>query len=99
MFRNLSSSVRKPSIGVTSVSSSIEGKETIGDALRKARKELIAKRVCLGLLLAVVLALIVYLIMIGFFSELIDASFALIDRPWILILRKDRLLTVCMMRS
>ncbi len=79
MFRNLSSSVRKPSIGVTSVSSSIEGKETIGDALRKARKELIAKRVCLGLLLAVVLALIVYLIMIGFFSELIDASFALID--------------------
>jgi len=79
VFRNLSSSVRKPSIGVTSVSSSIEGKETIGDALRKARKELIAKRVCLGLLLAVVLALIVYLIMIGFFSELIDASFALID--------------------
>lgn len=79
MFRSLSSSVRKPSIGVTSVSSSIEGKETIGDALRKARKELIAKRVCLGLLLAVVLALIVYLIMIGFFSELIDASFALID--------------------
>ncbi|MBR3533435.1 MAG: hypothetical protein IKN80_06090 [Clostridiales bacterium] len=75
----MSSSVRKPSIGVTSVSSSIEGKETIGDALRKARKELIAKRVCLGLLLAVVLALIVYLIMIGFFSELIDASFALID--------------------
>ncbi len=79
MFRSLSSSVRKPSIGVTSVSSSIEGKETIGDALRKARKELITKRVCLGLLLAVVLALIVYLIMIGFFSELIDASFALID--------------------
>lgn len=75
----MNSNVRRPSIAVTSVSSSIDGKESIGDALRKARKELIVKRVCLALFLVVVVVWVVYLFVSGFFSELIDASFALID--------------------
>ena len=75
----MNSNVRRPSIAVTSVSSSIDGKETIGDVLRKARKELLFKRICLGLFFLVLAALIVFLFVSGFMSDLIDAFFALIE--------------------
>ncbi len=75
----MNSNVRRPSIAVTSVSSSIDGKESVGDVLRKARKELIIKRICLGLLLTVLVFLVVYLFVCGFVSDLVDASFALIE--------------------
>lgn len=75
----MNSNVRRPSIAVTSVSSSIDGKETIGDALRKARKELLYKRICLALVLLVLAALIVFLFVNGVMSDLIDDFFALIE--------------------
>ena len=75
----MSGNVRRPSIAVSSVSSSIEGKESIGDALRKARKELMFKRICLALGLLVLAALIVYLCVSGYIPDLIDGFFALIE--------------------
>lgn len=75
----MSGNVRRPSIAVSSVSSSIEGKESIGDALRKARKELMFKRICLLLGLFVFAALIVYLCVSGYIPDLIDGFFALIE--------------------
>ena len=75
----MNSNVRKPSIAVTSVSSSIDGKESIGDVLRKAKKELIIRRICFGFLLVLFVLLIVYLFVSGIMSDLLDASFALID--------------------
>ncbi len=75
----MNSNVRRPSIAVTSVSSSIDGKESVGDVLRKASTELIIKRICLGLLLTVLVFLVVYLFVCGFVSDLVDASFALIE--------------------
>ena len=75
----MNSNVRRPSIAVSSVSSSIEGKESIGDALRKARKELMFKRICLALGLLVFVALIVYLCVSGYIPDLIDGFFALIE--------------------
>ena len=75
----MNSNVRRPSIAVTSVSSSIDGRESIGDVLRKARKELIIKRICLGFLLVLFVLLIVYLFVSGVMSDLLDASFALIE--------------------
>ena len=75
----MNNSVRKPSMGSTSVSSSISGRESIGDILRKARKELLLKRISLALLLVVLAALVVYLFVAGYITGFIDASFALID--------------------
>jgi len=75
----MNSSVRRPSMGATSVSTSIDGKESIGDVLRKAKKELLFKRICLAMLLLVIAALLVYLFVAGYFSELLDASLALFD--------------------
>ncbi len=75
----MNSNVRRPSIGVTSVSSSIDGNETIGDVLRKARKELIFKRICVVLLLLVIAALIVYLFVSGYIGDLVDASLTLFE--------------------
>lgn len=75
----MNSNVRRPSIAVSSVSSSIEGKESVGDVLRKARKELIFKRICIGMVLIVLVTLIVYLCVSGYIPDLIDAFFALIE--------------------
>ena len=72
----MNSNVRRPSIAV---SSSIDGKETIGDVLRKARKELLFKRICLVLFFMVLAALIVFLFVSGVMSDLVDAFFALIE--------------------
>lgn len=66
-------------MGVTSVSSSIGGKETIGDVLRNARRDLIFKRICIALLLIVLAAFVVYLFVDGFFADLVDASLALFE--------------------
>ena len=74
----MNSNVRRPSIAVTSVSS-IDGRETIGDVLRKARKELLYKRICLVLVLLVLAALIVFLFVSGVMSDLVDDFFALIE--------------------
>ena len=75
----MNSNVRKPSIAVTSVSSSIDGKQSIGDVLRKAKKELIIRRICFGLLILLFVLWVVYLFVSGTVSDLLDASFALID--------------------
>lgn len=75
----MSGSVRRPSIAVSSVSSSIEGKESIGDALRKAKKELLFKRICIAMVLTVLAALVVYLCVSGYIPDLIDGFFALIE--------------------
>lgn len=75
----MSGNVRRPSIAVSSVSSSIEGKETIGDALRKAKKELLFKRICIAMVLIVLAALVVYLCVSGYIPDLIDGFFALIE--------------------
>lgn len=75
----MSGSIRRPSIAVTSVSSSIEGKESIGDALRKAKKELLFKRICIAMVLVVLAALVVYLCVSGYIPDLIDGFFALIE--------------------
>ena len=75
----MNSNVRRPSIAVTSVSSSIDGRETIGDVLRKARQELLYKRSCLVLVLLVLAALIVFLFVSGVMSDLVDDFFALIE--------------------
>ena len=74
----MNSNVRRPSIAVSSVSSSIEGKESVGDVLRKAKKELIFKRICIGMVLIVLATLIVYLCVSGYIPDLIDGFFALI---------------------
>ncbi|MBP3811362.1 MAG: hypothetical protein ILA15_11750 [Clostridiales bacterium] len=75
----MNSNVRRPSIAVSSVSSSIEGKESVGDVLRKAKKELIFKRICIGMFLIVLATLIVYLCVSGYIPDLIDGFFALIE--------------------
>ena len=75
----MSGNVRRPSIAVSSVSSSIEGKESVGDVLRKAKKELIFKRICIGMVLIVLATLIVYLCVSGYIPDLIDGFFALIE--------------------
>ena len=75
----MSGSIRRPSIAVTSVSSSIEGKESIGDALRKAKKELLFKRICIAMVLVVLAALVVYLCVSGYLPDLIAGFFALIE--------------------
>ncbi|MBR4493293.1 MAG: hypothetical protein IKP14_01160 [Clostridiales bacterium] len=75
----MNSNVRRPSIAVSSVSSSIEGKESVGDVLRKAKKELIFKRICIGMVLIVLATLIVYLCVSGYIPDLIDGFFALIE--------------------
>ena len=75
----MNSNVRRPSIAVSSVSSSIEGKESVGDVLRKAKKELIFKRICIGMVLIVLATLIVYLCVSGYIPDLIDGFCALIE--------------------
>ena len=75
----MNSNVRKPSIAVTSVSSSIDSKESIGDILRKAKKELIIKLICLAMILTLLALLIVYLIVSGVASDVLDASFSLFE--------------------
>ena len=75
----MNSNVRRPSIAVSSVSSSIEGKESVGDVLRKAKKELIFKRICIGMVLIVLATLIVYLCVSGYIPDLIDGFFARIE--------------------
>ena len=75
----MNSNIRRPSIAVSSVSSSIEGKESVGDVLRKAKKELIFKRICIGMVLIVLATLIVYLCVSGYIPDLIDGFFALIE--------------------
>lgn len=75
----MNSSVRKPSIAVTSVSSSIDGKQSIGDVLRKAKKDLIIKRICVGMILVLIVLLVVYLVVSGAVSDVLDASFTLFE--------------------
>lgn len=75
----MNGNVRRPSMAATSVSSSISGRESVGDVLRKAKKELIIKRICLALFLIVLAALIVYLFVAGYVNDLIDSSLALIE--------------------
>ncbi|MCQ2515641.1 MAG: hypothetical protein MJ094_02120 [Saccharofermentans sp.] len=74
----MGSSIRKPTMSATSVSSSIGGNETVGDVLRKAKKELILSRICYGLFLLVLVALIVYLFVAGYVGMLVDEFFALL---------------------
>lgn len=74
----MGSSIRKPSMSATSVSTSIGGNETVGDVLRKAKKELILSRICYGLFLLVLVALIVYLFVAGYVGMLVDEFFALL---------------------
>ncbi|MCR5592987.1 MAG: hypothetical protein K6F79_04485 [Saccharofermentans sp.] len=75
----MNGNIRRPSVAATSVSSSISGRESVGDVLRKAKKELIFKRICLALFLIVLAALIVYLFVAGYINNLIDDSLALIE--------------------
>ncbi len=75
----MNSNIRKPSIAATSVSSSIGGKESVGDILRKAKKELIFKRICIAMFLLVLVALVIYLFVAGYIGDLIDNSLALIE--------------------
>ena len=51
----------------------------IDDVLRKAKKELIFKRICIGMVLIVLATLIVYLCVSGYIPDLIDGFFALIE--------------------
>lgn len=75
----MNSNVRKPSIAVTSISRSIDGKESVGDILRKAKKDLIFRRIVLAMLLVILVVWIIYLFVGGFISDLFDASLSLIE--------------------
>jgi len=74
----MNSNIRKPAMGATSVSSSISGDMSVGDILRKAKKELILKRICLAMFLLVLIALVVYFAVAGYFEAIADFFIALV---------------------
>ena len=74
-----SSSVRRPSLASSSVTANHSNMKSIGDTLRKARKDLFFTR-CLGALIIVLLVtVIVALFTLGYVDRFIDYIFAFVE--------------------
>lgn len=73
------SSVRRPSIGNTSAEGRSSADMSVGDIMRKAKKDLMLKRICYVLLGLIVLAFIVFFIVSGDAAIWVDKFFSLMD--------------------
>ena len=68
-------SVRKPALA----NSGKKGEEmSVGDVLRKAKKELLVKRIVYGLLLVLVASAVVVLISLGYIDRFIDILYTML---------------------
>lgn len=73
------SSVRTPDIGNTSAEGRSSADLSVGDIMRKAKKELMLKRICYALLALIVLCALVYFVVTGSAALWIDKFFSLMD--------------------
>ena len=71
-------SVRRPSLAHSNLSGTSEEKIPVGDVLRKAQKDLLMKRICYGLLLVIVIALIAASVVMGYAAQFVDWFYALL---------------------
>ncbi|MBO4242241.1 MAG: hypothetical protein IKT14_03495 [Clostridiales bacterium] len=71
-------SVRRPSLAHSSLSRTSEEKIPVGDVLRKAQRDLLLKRICYGLLIVILIALIVAGVVMGYAAQFVDWFYALL---------------------
>ena len=72
-----SSSVRKPALAHSEISGDKDNQLSIGAVMRKAQRELFLRRVVYGMLIALLIAFIGYIITLGYAEDLVDRFFSL----------------------